>query len=441
MWNAELTPALSFRIPNSAIRIVSFLDMQLTEAIVQALQTAWSHKLRSFFTLLGIIVSVAFLVAVVAVIQGMNAYVRERIGGAIVGVNAFQVRRTPIAVGLIDDEEWKRIQRRPIIAPEDVAYVRRALPDARAIALQSGWPTPQADVVWRDRTVGDVFVFGVTAPFQIVQDYEFAAGEPLSDTDVRERRPVAALGYDVADKLFDGNVALAIGQKIRIVGEQLTIKGVVARKGTVLGQSWDGFVMLPLTSFEALYGRRKTTVISVKMPEAALVQAGMQRAEEAMRIAHRLRPEEGNDFTVDTADALVAFWKNLTRILFTVIPAVVAIGIVVGGIVIMNIMLMSVNERTREIGIRKSLGARRQDIRNQFLAESVTLALLGGLLGLLAGTGLAAVVNALSPLPARVTLWSVAVALGLGAGVGIVFGVYPAMRAAKLDPVVALRYE
>ncbi len=414
--------------------------MPFSEAALLALRAAWSHKLRSFFTLLGIIVSVAFLVAVVAIIQGMNAYVRERIGGAIVGANAFQVRRTPLAVGLIDDEQWRAIQRRPIIAPEDVPYVQHALPDARAIALQSGWPTPQADVVWRDQTVGDAFVFGVTAPFQVVQDYQFAAGEPLTDIDVRERRPVVELGWDVADKLF-ATPGLAVGQRLRILGQQYTVKGVIAKKGTVLGQSWDGFVMMPLTSFEALYGRRKTTVISVKMAEAALVQEGMARAEEAMRVAHRLRPGQADDFTVDTADALVSFWKSLTRLLFTVIPAVVAIGIVVGGIVIMNIMLMSVSERTREIGIRKSLGATRRDIRRQFLAESVTLALLGGVLGLVAGMALAGLVAAVSPLPARVTLWSVAVALGLGGSVGIAFGVYPATRAARLDPVEALRYE
>jgi putative ABC transport system permease protein len=415
--------------------------MQLTEAIILALQAAWSHKLRSFFTLLGIIVSVAFLVAVVAVIQGMNAYVREKIGGAIVGVNAFQVRRTPIAIGLIDDEEWKAIQRRPIIAPEDVAYVQRAIPEAKAVALQSGWPTPQADIVWRDRTVGDAFVFGVTAPFQVVQDYAFAAGEPLSDVDVRERRPVVELGFDVADKLFDHDLALAVGQKLRIRGQRYTVRGVIAKKGTVLGQSWDGFVMMPLTTFETLYGRRQTTVISVKMPDAESVTSGMQRAEEAMRIAHRLRPGSPDDFTVDTADALVSFWKNLTRVLFAVVPMMVIIGIVVGGIVIMNIMLMSVNERTREIGIRKSLGATRRDIRRQFLAESGTLALVGGALGLAAGVTLAWLVATISPLPTRVPWWVPPLALGIGAGVGIVFGVYPAMRAARLDPIVALRAE
>ena len=414
--------------------------MPLIEAIKLALQAAWAHKLRSFFTLLGIIVSVAFLVAVVAIIQGMNAYVRERIGGAIVGVNAFQVRRTPIAIGLIDDEEWRAIQRRPIISADDATYVERAIPEARAISLQSGWPTPFTDLTWRNRTVGDVLIFGVTAPYQTVQDYEFAAGEPLSDIDIRDRRFVVALGWDVADKLFD-EPAQAIGKKVRIRGQQFTIKAVIEKKGNVLGQSFDGFAMLPFTTFEALYGRRQTTVISVKMPDGSRVAEGMLRAEEAMRIAHRLRPGEPNDFTVDTADALVSFWENLTRVLFTVIPAVVVIGIVVGGIVIMNIMLMSVNERTREIGVRKSLGATRRDIRRQFLAEAVTLSLAGGALGLLAGWAMAGLIGIISPLPARVTPWSVAVALGLAAAVGILFGVYPATRAARLNPIDALRAE
>src|SRR2546427_11004295 len=244
--------------------------------------------------------------------------------------------------------------------------------------LQSGWPTPTADVAWRNRTIGDAFVFGVTAPYQIVQDYRLAAGDPLTDLDVRERRLVAVLGFDVAEKLFD-DAARAVDQRVRVRGWTFTIKGVIAKKGTVLGQSWDGFVMLPLSTFEAMYGRRQTTVISVKMPAAEQVNDAMQRAEEAMRIAHRLRPGAEDDFTIDTGEGLVAFWGKLTRVIFTGVPAVVAIGIVGGGIVIIDIMLMSVTEPARQIGILKSLGASRRDIRRQLLAESAILSLLGGL--------------------------------------------------------------
>jgi putative ABC transport system permease protein len=177
------------------------------------------------------------------------------------------------------------------------------------------------------------------------------------------------------------------------------------------------------------------------MREANDVADGMARAEEAMRLAHRLHPAQENDFSVETADALVAFWKDLTHRLFQVIPAMVAIGILVGGIVIMNIMLMSVTERTREVGIRKSVGATRQDIRKQFLAEAVMLCIIGGALGVTAGAVLAAVVTWITPLPARVTPWSVGLALALGAGVGIIFGILPADRASKLDPIAAMRAE
>jgi putative ABC transport system permease protein len=414
--------------------------MPLSEALRLALQAIWSSKLRSFFTLLGIIVSVAFLVVVVAIIQGMNAYVRENITGALIGTNAFQVRRTPIAPGLLDDNQIRAINKRPILTKDDADAVRRALPDAQAVSLQSGWPTPMSDIVYRNRTVGDVLVFGVTPPYQVVQDYRFIAGEPLADPDVQERRAVAVAGFDVADKLF-GEPSRAVGQKIRVAGREMTIKGVIARKGRVLGQSFDGFVLLPISTFESLYGRRLTTTVSVKMGDPEQLAGAMSRAEEAMRVARRLRPGEPDDFTVDKADGLVTFWKTLTRLLFTVIPAVVAIGIIVGGIVIMNIMLMTVNERTYEIGIRKSVGATRQDIRRQFLVEALALSIAGGAVGVIAGWGMAGAVAGLSPLPARVTLWSVGTALALGAGTGILFGVYPATRAARLDPIAALRAE
>lgn len=414
--------------------------MPLGEALRLALATIASAKLRSFFTLLGIIVSVAFLVTVVAVIQGMNAYVRENLTGAIIGTNAFQVRRTPISVGLLSDAEIREIAKRPLISADDAETVKRALPDAEAVALQSGWPAPQADVVFGNQSVGGVLILGVTPPYQLVQDYKILVGEPLTEVDIRGRRPAVAIGFDVADKLFR-TPASAIGKKVRIAGREFTVKGVFASKGQTLGQSFDGFVLVPLPVFESVWGRRRTTVVSVKMATAAGIPGAMDRAEEAMRLAHRLRPNQPNDFTVDKADALIAFWTQLTALLFTVIPAVVIIGIVVGGIVIMNIMLMSVSERTREIGIRKAVGANRRAIRTQFLVETVILATLGGLIGIAAGWSLAQLVAATTPLPARVTLWSVGVALALGAGTGIIFGVYPATRAARLDPITALRAE
>jgi len=413
--------------------------MHFADVIATAFNEIRANKIRSFFTLLGIIVSVTFLVAVVAIIQGMNAYVSENLAGALIGQNTFQVRRSPIQIGLFDDEQFLRIQKRPRITEADAEAVIAAVPNATAVSLQSGWPTPMADVVSGDNTLGDVAVFGVTAPYQVVQDYSFARGRPLSDIDVSERRPVAVVGADVADKLFEN--LDPVGRDIRIMGSRFTIVGVISKKGRVLGQSFDGFVLLPLTSFESLYVRRKTTTISVKVATADEVAPAMALADGAMRSAHHLRPGEESDYSVETADALVEFWKNLTRVLFAVIPAIVGIGVVVGGIVIMNIMMMSVTERTHEIGIRKAMGATGRDIRRQFLAESVALAFIGGLSGVMVGWGMAALIAVASPLPARITAWSVALALSLGAGVGVIFGVYPATRAARLDPIAALRAE
>ena len=413
--------------------------MTFSDVVFTALSQLRENKLRSFFTLLGIIVSVTFLVAVVAIIQGMNSYVSNNLAGALIGQNTFQVRRSPIQIGLFDDEQFRRIQKRPRITESDAAAVIAAIPQATAVSLQSGWPTPIADIQSGTKSLGDVAIMGVTAPYQVIQDYTFSSGRPLSDIDVLQRRSVAVIGADVADKLFE-NID-PIGKDLRVLGSHFIVVGVVAKKGRVLGQSFDGFVLLPLTTFESIYGRRQTTTVSVKMPTAEDVAEGMALADGAMRTAHRLRPGQESDYSIETADALVEFWKNLTRVLFSVIPAIVGIGIVVGGIVIMNIMLMSVSERTREIGVRKAMGARSRDIRRQFLAESIVLATIGGLMGVAAGWGLASLVAFVSPLPAKVTLWSIGVAVSLGAGVGVLFGVYPAARAAQLDPIAALRQE
>ena len=413
--------------------------MRTSDVLGIAFAQIRGNPLRSFFTLLGIIVSVAFLVAVVAIIQGMNAYVKENIADAMVGANTFQVRRTPIQVGMIDDELMSRIRRRPRISEADAATVRAAFPDAVAVSRQSGWPTPMTEVQWRGRAVGSIMVFGITPDYQVVQDYRVMKGRALSDVDVTQRMPVVVLGAEVAEKLFES--VDPIGQEVRVAGERMTVIGVNETKGRVLGQSFDAYVLLPITRFEMRYGRRLTTTVSVKVADSSDVATMMGRAEEAMRVAHGLRPTQENDFSVETADALVNFWKQLTAVLFAVIPAVVAIGVVVGGIVIMNIMLMAVNERTREIGIRKAVGARARDIERQFLAETIMLSALGGLIGVLSGWAFAFVISVVSPLPARISWWSVGLALALGAGIGVIFGVYPARRAARLDPITAMRSE
>src|SRR6185503_983812 len=254
--------------------------VRLSDVLLTALTQIRANKLRSFFTLLGIIVSVAFLVAVIAIIQGMNAYVKENIANAMVGSNTFQVRRTPINFALIEDEDWRRMQRRPKITHSDADIVRAALPDAEAISISSGWPTPRSDMVWHERTLGEVLVFGVSPEYQVVQDYRFSHGVPLSELDVRRRRNVAVVGADIEKKLFEG--VDPVGREVRVHGELFTIVGVIAPKGRVLGQSFDGFMMIPITTFESIYGRRQTTTISVKMHNAHDVAGAMAKAEEAM---------------------------------------------------------------------------------------------------------------------------------------------------------------
>ncbi len=413
--------------------------MLFADIFVTAFRQIRSNALRSFFTLLGIIVSVTFLVAVNAIIHGMNTYVKANVADVMIGSNSFQVRRTPLNIARFTDDQFQKMGRRPKISKADAEVVRSAVPEALAVSFQSGWPTPQANVTWRDRTVGDVLIFGVTAPYQLVQDYRIQNGRPLTDLDVAERRPVVVIGNELAEKLFES--VDPIGKEIRLVGERFTVIGVNQAKGQVLGQSFDGFALMPITRFEMIFGRRSTTTVSVKVAEAAQVAPTMARVEEALRVARRLRPTEDNNFELETSDALIDFWKTLTALLFAVVPAIVSIGIVVGGIVIMNIMLMAVTERTHEIGIRKAVGARARDIERQFLVESVALATCGGIVGVAVGASFAFLIASSTPLPAQVTVWSVILALTLGASVGVLFGVYPARRAARLDPIAAMRAE
>jgi putative ABC transport system permease protein len=251
--------------------------MPMTEALRLAVQAIWTSKLRSFFTLLGILVSVAFLIVVVAVIQGMNTYVSGTLTSSMIGTNTFQVRRGPISIGLMDDDQVREIAKRPLVTVEDARAVAAAVPEAVAVGLQSGWPSPVGEMRYRDRTVANVGILGVTAPYQVVQDYTYLAGSPLTDQDVSNRRPVVSLGHEIAEKLFDDPLTAA-GKRVRLDGRELTVKGVIAPKGRLLGQSFDAFVLLPFSIFEAAYGPRKTTVVSIKMPTAEAIESGMAKA-------------------------------------------------------------------------------------------------------------------------------------------------------------------
>ncbi len=391
--------------------------MPLSEALRLALQAIWTSKLRSFFTLLGIIVSVGFLVVVVAVIQGMNAYVKENLTGAVIGTNAFQVRRNPISVGLLDDEQVKVIAKRPLISEEDAAAVQRAIPEARAVSIQSGWPTPVSDVVFRNRTVGSVAIFGVTPPYQVVQDYQMLAGDPLSEPDVRERRPVGILGYDVADKLFD-RPASAVGQRIRITGREVVVKGVIAKKGRVLGQSFDGFIMMPFSTFESFYGRRKTTVVSVKMADGGGDRAGngsrrrgdARGASAPSRRAQRLHGGQSRCPRRFLAPAHAhSLYRHPRR------------GLHRDHRRRHRHHEHHAHERDRaHARDRTPQVARRTPPRHPPAVPHRSDRALDArrLQGVFGGWGLAVLVSTFTPLPARITLWSVGVALALGAGAG-----------------------
>ena len=237
--------------------------VQPFDIVVTAVNEILANKLRSFFTLLGIIVSVAFLVAVVAVIQGMNSYVKENVANSLIGTNAFQVRRVPIQLGFFDDEMWKRVSKRPVLTRGDYEVVRAALPDAEAIAVTSGFPTPLSNIEWRNREVGDVQIRGITPPFQIVQDYRIERGRALMDVDEEQRRAVAVIGSEVAEKLFES--ADPVGKEVQLANERFEVVGVLASKGRVLGQSFDAIALIPLSRYEMVYGHRATTSISVKM--------------------------------------------------------------------------------------------------------------------------------------------------------------------------------
>ena len=374
------------------------------EAVTIALQSIWAHKLRSFMMALGNIVAVMSIIAVVSLIQGMNVYVGEAIEKEV-GVGTFRIEK----VGVITDEEKEREawRRNPNITLADMKAIRGFSPLFAAMMTETG---ARSNLTWRDVTLENVRVRGVSPEYQQFAGYSADVGRVPNALEVQRNRQVVLLGADTARKLFGKRDPLE--ERIRLGGSQFLVIGVNERKGSMFGEPQDDFAVIPLGKLRQLFGTRRSLSINVKPPHPSLVDEAMEEARMAMRMRHKLRPKDEDDFGLFTAETMMDVWKNFSQGAFAILIGIVSLSLVVGGIVIMNIMLMVVSERTREIGLRRALGARKRDIVWQVLTESTTLSILGGLIGTFLGLVIALVVEAVSPLPAAIKPWSVVLGLG-----------------------------
>jgi putative ABC transport system permease protein len=398
-----------------------------------ALDAIWSSKLRSFMTVLGNIVAVTSIIAVVSLIQGLNASVKQAILNQA-GADSFNIQQFPITRS---DEEFEKVRANPRITMADARAVKRYSDLASAVMLDSG---AGGRITYRDRSIDSTRIQGVTSDYINFSSFDAERGRLMSPTEVETARPAAVLGWRTADRLFGESID-PIDKTIQIEGVHFRVVGVSAKRGSLLGQSQDEFAVIPLGQFQMMFGSRRQLSMTVKPRDVAQIDEAIDQATLALRISRRLKPKQPDNFGIFTSDTILGIYHSATNGIFAVLIGVVGLSLVVGGIVIMNIMLMVVTERTREIGLRKALGARRSDITAQILTESVVLSMFGGVLGTALGAAIAITIAAFTPIPASVEIWSVVLGIGITAVVGLFFGLYPAMRAARLDPIEALRRE
>ena len=406
---------------------------RFVEAVWLALDAVWTHKLRSLLTVLGNIVAVASIIAVVTLIEGMNEAVSDAITSEA-GADSFMIER----VGIITDEDEAVRARRlnPLITIADAEAVRDLAPGIDAVMAKV---ERRGRVGYRGRELERAQIEGVSEDYIRFASYDAERGRLITPAEIRRRRPIVVIGWGIADRLFES--ADPIGQTITIEGRHFHVVGVSEKRGTTFGQSQDEFALIPLGAHQKIFGIRRSLSLRVRPADQGDMDRAMDDAAVALRVHRKLPPSDEDNFGAFTSGTILGIWEQATAGIFAVLIGVVGLALVVGGIVIMNIMLMVVTERTREIGLRKAVGARRRDIVAQILSESVVLSIVGGVVGILLGFAIALTIEQMTPVPASVEAWSVVVGISMTAVVGVFFGLFPAMRAARLSPIEALRKE
>jgi putative ABC transport system permease protein len=405
---------------------------QILESVRLALASIWANKLRSMLTLLGNIVAVSSIITVVALITGVNAAVSDAIVSDL-GADSFTIQRMGVTQ---NEDEFERMRNNPLVTLDDAEAVRRFAASVQSVMAQA---QTQTRVTYRDEELETVQVQGVSDEYLDFANFDAERGRMITPTEITRKRNVTLLGWGIADRLFGPEDP--IDKKIRIAGMPFTVVGVSKKKGAAFGQSLDEFVVIPLGSYQKLFGSRQSLQLMVKPRDAVFAQRARDEARVALRIDRGLKPSEPDNFGVVASDSVLGIFQQATAGIAVVLVGIVGLSLLVGGIVIMNIMLMVVSERTREIGLRKALGAKRRDIMSQVLTESVTLSLVGGIVGIALGALFSTIISSLTPVPSSVELWSVALGVIITAAVGLFFGWMPARRAAMLDPIEALRRE